>query len=102
MPIYEYECQDCGKQFEVFQGISEKPLKKCQYCHGKAKRLISQSSFALKGGGWYRDGYSKKPPKAAEKADSKAPKASEEKSGGGSGTNSKPSKVSKQKTKAAS
>lgn len=62
MPIYEYECADCGKQFEAFQSISDKPLKKCQFCQGTVRRLISSSSFSLKGGGWYKDGYSKPSP----------------------------------------
>ena len=63
MPIYEYECVDCGKQFEAFQRISDKPLKSCQFCQGEVHRLISRTSFSLKGGGWYQDGYSKAPTK---------------------------------------
>jgi putative FmdB family regulatory protein len=69
MPIYEYECVDCGKQFEAFQRISDKPLKSCQFCQGHVHRLISRSSFSLKGGGWYQDGYSKSPPAEAKKAE---------------------------------
>jgi putative FmdB family regulatory protein len=69
MPIYEYECVDCGKQFEVFQRISDKPLKSCQFCQGEIHRLISKTSFALKGGGWYQDGYAKSPPTKEKKAE---------------------------------
>jgi putative FmdB family regulatory protein len=69
MPIYEYECLKCGKQFEAFQRISDKPLKSCQFCQGQVRRLISQSSFSLKGGGWYQDGYSKSPPKETKKTE---------------------------------
>lgn len=58
MPVYEYLCQACGKQFEDLQKISDKPLEKCKFCGGKAQRVISQTSFSLKGGGWYKDGYS--------------------------------------------
>ena len=58
MPTYEYHCKKCAKTFEVFQKISEKPLSKCPTCGGKVKRLISAAAFALKGGGWYKDGYS--------------------------------------------
>lgn len=97
MPIYEYECQDCGKQFEALQGISEKPLKKCKYCQGPAKRLISQSSFALKGGGWYQDGYSKQPSKAKRGHDSKSSKGSTPASGKKSGAAKSSSKTA-QKT----
>lgn len=58
MPIYEYECKGCRRKFEIFQKISDKPLSNCPECGGKCRRLISQTSFALKGGGWYKDGYS--------------------------------------------
>lgn len=69
MPIYEYECVDCGKQFEAFQRISDKPLKSCQFCRGEVHRLISKTSFSLKGGGWYQDGYSKSAPAQAKKSE---------------------------------
>ena len=56
MPIYEYRCKKCGKQFEVIQRLSDKPLKECK-CKGELRKLISRTSFALKGKGWYKDGY---------------------------------------------
>jgi putative FmdB family regulatory protein len=56
MPVYEYECSK-GHQFEVEQRISEAPLTRCRVCRAKARRLISRTSFILKGGGWYSDGY---------------------------------------------
>ncbi|MDX1387155.1 MAG: zinc ribbon domain-containing protein [bacterium] len=65
MPVYEYECLDCGRQFEAIQSIKDKPLKTCTFCEGNVHRLISQTSFALKGRGWYQDGYSNPPPKKA-------------------------------------
>ena len=68
MPIYEYQCDACQKHFEEVQSISEKPIKKCRFCGGKVHRLISQTSFSLKGGGWYKDGYSSK--KSSEKKSS--------------------------------
>ena len=59
MPIYEYTCERCEKEFEVEQRITEDPLKRCPICRSpKVKRLISQTSFVLKGGGWYSDLYS--------------------------------------------
>jgi putative FmdB family regulatory protein len=61
MPIYEYECGKCGKRFEYMQKMSEAPKKKCESCGGKLEKLISSSGFILKGGGWYKDLYSKKP-----------------------------------------
>jgi putative FmdB family regulatory protein len=57
MPIYEYECIQCGKIEEAIQKFSDKPLKKCRHCSGKLHRLISQSTFHLKGSGWYVTDY---------------------------------------------
>ena len=57
MPIYEYECFDCGKRFEIFQKISEEPLTVCKECKGRLNRLISMCSFQLKGSGWYVTDY---------------------------------------------
>jgi putative FmdB family regulatory protein len=59
MPVYEYICKACDHEFEREQRISDNPLKKCPECGAmKAKRLISRTSFVLKGGGWYSDLYS--------------------------------------------
>ena len=59
MPIYEYACERCDSEFEVEQRITEDPLKRCPSCRSvKVKRLISQTSFVLKGSGWYSDLYS--------------------------------------------
>ncbi len=57
MPIYEYECMQCGKIEEVFQKISDPPVTTCRHCNGQLKKLISQSSFQLKGSGWYVTDY---------------------------------------------
>ncbi|MDX2479695.1 MAG: zinc ribbon domain-containing protein [Desulfuromusa sp.] len=58
MPLYEYKCEDCGLNFEVRQKFSDDPINTCRNCGGNAKKLISQTAFALKGGGWYQQGYS--------------------------------------------
>jgi len=58
MPMYEYLCEECGCQFEVRQKFSDAPVEKCRECGGPVKKLISQAGFALKGGGWYDQGYS--------------------------------------------
>lgn len=60
MPIYEYECTKCGKIKEAIQNFSDKPLTKCNHCSGKLHKLISQSSFHLKGTGWYVTDYADK------------------------------------------
>ena len=57
MPIYEYECRKCGKHFEIFQRISDDPLKECKFCNGELTKLISQCAFHLKGSGWYVTDY---------------------------------------------
>ncbi|PLX97898.1 MAG: transcriptional regulator [Desulfuromonas sp.] len=58
MPLYEYQCEECGLQFEIRQKFSDAPLNTCKACGGKAKKMISRAGFALKGGGWYDQGYS--------------------------------------------
>ncbi len=59
MPIYEYACDKCGHEFEREQRITDDPVKTCPECRSrKVKKLISQTSFVLKGGGWYSDLYS--------------------------------------------
>ena len=56
MPIYEYKCSECGV-FEVTQRITEDPLEECPACQGEIKKLISNTSFQLKGTGWYITDY---------------------------------------------
>ena len=67
MPIYEYQCEQCGKLDEVIQKFSDKPLSKCKHCSGKLHKLISQSAFHLKGTGWYVTDYADKSRKDTKK-----------------------------------
>jgi putative FmdB family regulatory protein len=60
MPIYEYECSQCGNIEEVLQKFSDKPLTTCQHCAGKLTKLVSHSTFHLKGSGWYVTDYANK------------------------------------------
>ena len=48
MPIYEYECEECGRRYEVWQKITDDPLTTCEACKGKLRKLISQSSSSSK------------------------------------------------------
>jgi putative FmdB family regulatory protein len=84
MPIYEYECQACGHRFEEWQKMSDQPVKVCPKCKKrKVEKLISHTSFQLKGGGWYSDLYgSQKPGSSSEsKAESKSDKTESTSSG---------------------
>jgi putative FmdB family regulatory protein len=60
VPIYEYQCSKCGEVFEAFQRITDEPLSQCKFCQGKVEKLISQSSFQLKGSGWYLTDYARR------------------------------------------
>lgn len=71
MPIYEYECPNCGKHFEVFQKFSEKPLSICQDCGACLHKLISRTSFILKGTGWYVTDYASPDRKRAKESTNK-------------------------------
>ena len=73
MPVYEYQCTACGQVEEAFQKISEPPLESCSQCQGHLKKLISQSSFHLKGSGWYVTDYGGKKA-GAETKETAAPK----------------------------
>ena len=78
MPIYEYLCEKCEHEFEREQRITADPIKTCPECKSRrVKKLISQTSFVLKGGGWYNDLYSstKKEEKKSDSdsSDSKSP-----------------------------
>jgi putative FmdB family regulatory protein len=93
MPIYEYACEKCESEFEVEQRITDGPIKSCPRCKSKkVKRLISKTSFVLKGGGWYSDLYSSpgaKDDKAA-KAESGGDKAASSSGDSKSESTSKP------------
>ena len=59
MPIYEYLCEKCKHEFEREQRITADPIKTCPKCKSRrVKKLISMTSFVLKGDGWYNDLYS--------------------------------------------
>ncbi|MDI9570149.1 MAG: zinc ribbon domain-containing protein [Pseudomonadota bacterium] len=57
MPIYEYKCKKCGKDFEMFQRITDPAITSCRFCKGPVTKLMSLSSFHLKGSGWYVTDY---------------------------------------------
>lgn len=75
MPIYEYECTDCGDEIEIVHGISEKPKRKCPKCGGRMKRLMSLNSFHLKGTGWYKPSAKEAKAEKSDKPSEKGAKA---------------------------
>jgi len=93
MPIYEYECEGCGR-FEVIQKFSDRALKECPHCKEKGKKsavtkAVSASAFHLKGGGWYKTDYS-----SSSTSSSTSGKSSDSSSSGsGTSTESTPKKA---------
>lgn len=75
MPIYEYECTECGNIEEIIQKFSDDPLTTCGSCSGKLNKLISQSSFHLKGSGWYVTDYAGKKNSSSGTSEKKTEKA---------------------------
>jgi putative FmdB family regulatory protein len=74
MPLYEYECDACGRRFEVIQKMSDPVVEICPTCGGRVHKLQSAPAFQFKGSGWYVTDYAKKDQTAAAKneGDSKA------------------------------
>lgn len=99
MPTYEYRCKDCGKEFEYQQRMSDDPKTVCESCEGPLERLISRTSFHLKGGGWYKDLYS-----STKKSDDKSSESSstDDKSSGSSSDASSSSPASPDATSSSS
>jgi putative FmdB family regulatory protein len=78
MPVYEYQCTACQREFEYQQRMSDPDKTTCEACGGELERLISRTAFQLKGSGWYKDLYSSSKPAES--------KASETKTDGGATT----------------
>jgi putative FmdB family regulatory protein len=94
MPTYEYQCGACDHEFEREQRITEDPVRICPSCKArKARRLISRTSFVLKGSGWYSDLYSS--PGSKPDAQKEGSDKSEDKSKNEDKSSSEPSEKSK-------
>lgn len=107
MPIYEYQCQSCGRLDEVMQKMSDPPLTTCEECGGDLKKLISAPAFQFKGDGWYVTDYARKKEggKGGGKSDSGSEKSSGSKDTSGSnssGGSSGDSKGGSDKSKSSS
>lgn len=53
MPIYEYECEQCGVRFERLQKMMDAPLKECPECNGHVHRVMQPVGIIFKGSGFY-------------------------------------------------
>jgi len=71
VPTYEYECDQCGRTFEVRQRISEPPLDRCPSCEGNVRRLLGPALFILKGSGFYVNDYPSNSRKEGQKEEQK-------------------------------
>lgn len=65
MPLYEYECQQCGRRIEKIQKFSDPELTTCPHCQGKLERTLNAPAVHFSGGGWYKDLYSSAKPAAS-------------------------------------
>jgi putative FmdB family regulatory protein len=93
MPIYEYQCEQCGNIEEALQKISEDPLTTCKNCSGTLHKLISHSTFHLKGSGWYVTDYAKKSASGTP-TESPRPKTDDTKSSASDGSKTSTSETS--------
>jgi putative FmdB family regulatory protein len=101
MPIYEYQCVKCGV-FEATQRITDRPLVKCPTCKSKVKRLISNTSFQLKGSGWYITDYARKGQNGEAKNANGSKSSTESKSDSGSKSEAKTESSSSSGSKSSS
>jgi len=60
VPLYEYQCEKCGKRTEKIENVSGPHLKKCPHCGGKVERLLTAPAIQFKGSGWYVTDYAGK------------------------------------------
>jgi putative FmdB family regulatory protein len=75
MPTYTYRCNRCGEEYEVFQSMSDPPLRRCKVCRGALRRTFHPVGIVLKGSGFHRTDYRSKPPTdGKEPADKKKEK----------------------------
>jgi putative FmdB family regulatory protein len=79
MPLYEYQCTQCGERVEVIQRLSDPPYSHCPKCSGDMKKLFSAPAIQFKGSGWYKTDYASSKP-AEKKSDAVESKPASESS----------------------
>ena len=71
MPRYDYQCEDCGHNFELKQSFSSEPQADCPKCQGLSRRQFHSVPIMFKGSGWYVNDYGKRGSPSATSSDSK-------------------------------
>jgi putative FmdB family regulatory protein len=112
VPLYEYQCKQCGHRFEKIQSFSAPDEKECPVCKGEVERLISAPAIQFKGSGWYVNDYAAKPSGSSKnggdsrnesgKGDSNKSEGGENKSSKSSEKSDKPASSSESKATPAS
>jgi putative FmdB family regulatory protein len=74
MPLYEYQCQNCGHRFERIQKFSDAPIAECPQCGGAVRKLVSSPAFQFKGTGWYVTDYARQGEKSEKSGEKLAEK----------------------------
>lgn len=99
MPLYEYECQSCGRRTELLQRFSDAPLTTCPECGGKVRKLFSAPAVQFKGTGWYVTDYGRGGSGNGSQSESKSGSGE---AAAGSAKSTKESTAKKSETKTAS
>ena len=76
MPLYEYECEVCGRRFEQIQKFSDPLVENCPLCGGAVHKLMSLPAIQFKGSGWYVTDYARKGQSTEAKEEQKKPEDS--------------------------
>jgi putative FmdB family regulatory protein len=97
MPLYEYQCTQCGERVEIIQRHSDPPPAHCAKCNGDMKKLVSAPAIQFKGSGWYKTDYASKP--AASSSSSSSESKSDTKSETKSDTAASTTTTTKSETK---
>ena len=79
MPLYEYQCDACGREFELIRKFSDPPLEKCPHCGGTVRKLFSSPAIQFKGSGFYITDYAKKDQSGSSPGEPKSDTASNDK-----------------------
>jgi putative FmdB family regulatory protein len=92
MPLYEYQCTQCGERKEVLQKFSDPPYSHCPKCNGAMKKLLSSPAIQFKGSGFYKTDYASKSSSSSSKGESSKGESSKGESSSGESSKGESSK----------